>query len=264
VGTTPRPLSRVTALLVAALLTAAACAPTSAPSPSATTPVSAPTVVPTLTPTVAPTLTPTATPGPGSAIIARFLENFAEAQPPFHVLTEVEGTVVSGAEKGEVSARIEGDISGQDLDGSIHTEAGDVVEDYDVIIVGGVAYARVPGGTWIRNPTFRQTQPLNPFGLLDPADLAYVGPAERGGEPRHQLRTTIWIGDEIVLEGFPDAALEHSTFDIYVDEEGIPHEAVLVFAITATRLGIPVDFDYVVDYTFTNVGVPVTIEAPIP
>jgi hypothetical protein len=99
--------------------------------------------------------------------------------------------------------------------------------------------------------------------LLSPTDLTYQGEVDRGGTVLHQLRTTRWIGDEIVLATVPDAALESSVFDIYTGADGIPVEAELTFVIVGTTTaGDAARFEYLVSYTFSDVGEAVTIEAP--
>jgi hypothetical protein len=208
-------------------------------------------------------MAPTATPAAGHPVIELFLSDFAALQPPFHVFTDVVGTAKAGNQVFEIALVIEGDISGQDMDGRVSGSPLGQPIDTNVILVDGAAYNQSDGGPWVQVDGFKQTQPLNPFSLLNASDLTYEGEVERDGRMLHQLTTHTWIGDTVAnVENMPDAELEGSTFDIFVDDAGTPVEADLEFAIVGTIRGVPARIDYVVNYIFTNVGVPVTIEAP--
>ena len=230
-------------------------APTASPSPTV-----APTPSPTTT--AAPTRAPTATPAADHPVIELFLTDFAARQPPFHVLTDIVGTVSAGAQEVQIGLEVEGDISGQDFTGHVSGSTLGKGVDVGIIFVDGVAYNDA-GGSWAVVDDFQQAQPLNPFSRLNPSDLSYGGSVIRDGQTLHRLQTETWIGEAVEnVEGIPDAQLEGSTFDIFVGDDGVPVEARLVFAIVGTYNGIPTRIDYTVDYVFTNVGVPVTIEAP--
>jgi len=260
--------------LAATFMLIAAC--TSGPGPTATaslppqptasptlapTPTPSPTARPTLPPT--PTSAPTATPAAGHPVVDLFLSDFASLQPPFHVFSDIAGTVSAGEQELEITLTIEGDISGEDFDGRVTGSPIGQPIDVRVIIADGVAYNQSADGSWAQVGGFQQTQPLNPFAMLNEADLTYGGTVSRGGRTLHQLTTETWIGDAVAnVPNMPDAELEGSTFDIYVDDEGIPVEADLEFAIVGTINAVPTRIDYVVFYAFTNVGDPVTIEAP--
>jgi len=244
----------------------ATVAATASPSPTAS-----PTLAPTLPPTLSPTATtaplaPTATPAAAHPVIDLFLSDFAAAQPPFHVLTDVVGHASAGNQVFEIALVLEGDISGQDFDGRVSGSPLGQAIDTRLIFVDGVAYNQSDDGSWFEVDGFQQTQPLNPFNRLNASDLAYSGTAKRDGRTLHQLTTETWIGESVTnnVQNMPDAELEGSTFDIFVDDEGIPVEADLEFAVVGTIRGVPARLDYVVNYVFTNVGVPVTIEAPPP
>jgi hypothetical protein len=270
--------------LVALAFVIAACtqAAPSSPPPATATPSASPSTLPAAStgPSPSPDATasaaPTATPGPtasppvatssaGDLVIAAFLANFAAAQPPFHLVSDIEGRFASGTRTGEITVAIEGDVAADDFAGTYHAELPDETQDADLVLLDGVAYLRRPDAEWEIVPGFRQTQPLNPFILLQPSDLTYQGEVTRTGTTLHQLRTTRWVGDDVVLEGVPDAALESSVFDIFVTDEGIPVAAELRFAVVGTTLtGEDARFEYTVLYEFSDVGEPVTIRAPIP
>ncbi len=201
--------------------------------------------------------------GDGDAIIEAFVDSFAAANEPFHVLSEVtfSGTA-EGEEVFEGELLVEGDVSGEDFAGEVSGDVSGQSIESEVITVGGTSYARQPGAEWQEVPSPGQTQPLNPFANLEAESTEYVGPDERGGRPVHHLRTTEWIGGDPATTGIPDATFEESTFDIFVDDQGLPVEADLAFTLSGVNQGIPFEAVYEVHYEFSNVGEPVTIEAP--
>jgi hypothetical protein len=236
--------------------------------------VPAPTASPTITPpptatpspTPSPSPSPTASPSPtssGDAIVQLFLTNFALAQPPFKLESFVHGEVVAGAESSSLDFYIGGAVSGEDFAGTVLATSGEESVEAEIVFKDGVGYGREPGQDWERADGFSQTQPLNPFSLLAPNDVAYVGPAERDDRTLHQLRTIRWIGKD-PTSVMPGAQIVSSQFDIYVDDDGIPVEADLVFEMSARIAGQQAALTYDVVYLFTEVGVPNVIEAPIP
>jgi hypothetical protein len=234
----------VTVSAVACVSLAPAPSPTSSPSPPAS-----------------PAPTATASPSPnGRAIIELFRSGFGAAKPPFHLECDVEASGTVGGDSGEFGLHMGGDVSGEDFSGQVVYPGNDVAH---VVFVDGVAYVRTADSDWIADPTFEQTQPLNPFSLLEADDLEYRGVHSIGGAELHQLRTEKWIGGELDVAGWTDLQLESNSFDIYVDEAGVPAEAHLRFRLTGNYLGDAADLTYVVLYYFTQVGEPVTIEAPI-
>lgn len=220
---------------------------------------------PTATPSPRPSNTPSPTPAPslarsGDEVIALFRSEFGQAQPPFHLDTDVQVTGTVDGESGDLGLYIGGDVSGQDFSGQMSIAFEHTVL---IILVDGAAYVR-QSQRWRQMAGFAQTQPLNPFGLLETDDLAYAGTATIDGRPLHQLQTEKWIGGELQAEEFETIELESSLFDIYVDDEGIPVEARLDFTITGTtESGGAARLNYFVVYRFSRVGEPVTITAPI-
>jgi hypothetical protein len=212
------------------------------------------------TPTASAAVLPGVTPSPEeAAVIAAFISNFGQEQPPFHLVSDVRMTGSAGGETKKIAMSISGDIDGQDFSGEISLSTAGSAR---IRFVDGVAYVRPPGQGWKIGEDFNQAQPLNPFSLLDAADLTYVGkaPARHGA---HQLRTTEWIGGELKAAGLRNIELLSSVFDIYVDKDGIPVEAVLDFAIAARLPTADAHLDYHVVYRFSDVGDPVEIRAPI-
>lgn len=210
-----------------------------------------------------PAVRASATTGDGDAIIAAFFDSFAASDEPFHVLSEVtfSGTA-EGQEVFQGEIVVEGDVSGEDFAGDVSGDVSGEAIESEVITAGGTTYGRQPGGEWQEAPSSGQTQPLNPFGNLEAEDTEYVGTDERGGRPVHHLRTTEWIGGDPASTGIPDAAIEESAFDIFVDDVGLPVEADLTFTLSGVNQGTPFEAVYEVHYVFSEVGVPVTIEAP--
>jgi hypothetical protein len=256
----------IAAVLVLATVVAMGCVSV-APTPPAATNSPAPTLTPGPTPSPSPSPSPspapTATPPPstdGQAIIALFRSGFGEAQPPFHLECEVEASGTVGGDSGRLGFHMGGDVSGEDFSGQVIYPGNEVAY---VVFADGVAYIRTADSDWLADPDFEQTQPLNPFSLLEADDLEYRGVHSIGGDDLHQLRTDKWIGGELDIAGWTDMQLESNSFDIYVDEAGVPAEAHLRFRLTGNYLGDAADLTYVVLYYFTQVGEPVTIEAPI-
>ena len=261
-------------LLVIALLGACSQAvtpptPTPGPTPRATAVPTATLPPPTATPIPTTSASPSAAVSPspnsavGDAIIDRFLTNFADAKPPFDLDTVVMADISGSGETFSLEVRIEAEISGEDLAGTMTLVSEDQASITEVVIKDGRAYRRQPGGLWTLAEDFNQTQPLNPFGLLATEDLTYVGTTDRDGSTLHRLRTTKWIGEDPASNpALQDARIEGSQFDVFVDENGIPLEAELAFQMTAVVNQQAAVFDYVTTYLFSDVGAPNQIEAP--
>ncbi len=205
----------------------------------------------------------------GEAIVRSFLSRFASKSVPFHV--KFDGTVTvrpTGGRAAETVGMSGGlDARGSDAAGTITLELpGAKPTEVGVVIVGGKAYARPPGGDWQRNPGFRQTQPINPFMKLRGAkDLQYVGVESRGGAELHHLRTTKWIGDDpanAAGAGLKGAKVKSSTFDIFTESDGTPVEAELKFVVAGKSGGTAVEAEGDIGYEFSNVGKPVKIKPP--
>ena len=193
--------------------------------------------------------------------MSAFLSSFVAEQPPFRVDSDVYFTAGSAGYTTEARFFVGGAISNEDFRGKVSIEGSGSVE---VILLDGTAYARLPGGRWSVDRDFVATQPLNPFTLLEADDLQYLGTVRRNRRGLHRLQTSRWIGGPLEVPELTDIELVHSEFDIYVDDRGLPVEAVLVFAITG-RLpnSATATFDYEVLYFFSKVGKPVKIKAPI-
>jgi hypothetical protein len=131
-----------------------------------------------------------------------------------------------------------------------------------VRFVDGTAYARIGGGRWVESPTFRQTQPLNPFTGVQATDFESVETVGRGPKQLHVLRTRTWIGGDLELNGANRLELKSTTFDIYVRGDGMPVRAILDFSIEGVTSSGPVTVDYHVEYRFSRVGKSVTIKVP--
>ena len=213
---------------------------------------------PTPTPLVTPVPAPT---GIAADVIDAFFSEFALVNKPFHVDTDVEFTGTSGTQTESGTVEVNGDIHGQDFDGEVIVLGERVI----VRVVDGEAFGREAGGEWITLPDFQQTQPLNPFGLLEPADVVYVGATDRDGQQVHELRFTRWIGGELEAEGLSRIELLGSDFAVHVTTNGIPVEAILDFSISANVAGYarPFEFDYHVVYLFSDVGKRVEIRSPL-
>ena len=213
---------------------------------------------PTPTPVVTPAPAPT---GAAADVIDAFFRNFAQENEPFHVDTTIDFTGSAGAQTETGSAAVNGDIHGEDF-------AGEVVLMGDRILVrfvDGVAYGKEADNDWVTLPDFKQTQPLNPFSLLEPGDVAYVGLAEREGREMHELGFEKWVGGELEVEGMSRLELLSHDFSVFVSTRGIPVEAILDFSISGYLAGFarPFQFDYHVVYQFSDVGKPVDIRAPL-
>ena len=237
------------------------------PPSSVATPIAVPSSSLPPTPTVAPTSTPVITPAPtavsGDVVIERFLTDFAAEQPPFHLVSTVAAEGTAGGEGGSISVSIEGDVSGEDMAGTLELSVPGLTVEVDVIVVDGRGYGRVGEGDWEETTDFEQTQPMNPFSLLAAEDLTYEGPVSRDGRRLHALRTLKWIGDDLRNLPFRKAKLGDTVFDVYVGDDGIPVEATLVFDISGRYQRQRVSLAYDVSYLFSDVGKAVTIEAPI-
>jgi hypothetical protein len=179
---------------------------------------------------------------------------------PFHLVADafVGGTV--HGEDGSLSFTFEGDTQDNDFSGAYRSEWVPEL-NFDLIILGRKTYARAPGGDWIRGPRLRQPQPFNPFAELTEADLVYR--RVRVSTGLHTLESNRIVGVDESRMPVENGTLELILFEIDVDDDGVPSEVRLEFAVVGDFEGDPATFSYHVDYFFTNVGLPVVIAAPI-
>jgi hypothetical protein len=221
------------------------------PAPSATVPAlsAGPTPVP-------------APSGEAAAVIAAFVKEFAQKQPPFHLDMDGDLTILGGPQRATSSVSATGDIAGEDFDGDVDLPGLDTAH---VRFVDGVAYARTDVSIWVSFPDFKQTQPLNPFSQLDAGDVAYVGQTRRDGRDLHQLSTTKWVGGPLEGDGLSNLQLLSSRFDMFLTPQGLPIDAILDFSISGRYAGYAsqVQIDYHVEYRFSRIGKPVDIVAPL-
>ncbi len=218
----------------------------------------------------APTFTPAASPSPtasptraGEAVIQGLLARYSGEDVPFHVAFD--GTVNIDATAAVVRGEL--DTVRSDAAGTISLGGGGTGTKVEVILVGGDAYARLPGGRWQKAENIQQTQPINPFQRLEAKDLEYLGTQERAGGQLHHLRTTKWTGDDprtMRSRELTDVRIESVRFDIYTESDGEPVEAKLVFRMRGRSAGTPVTLSGDFDYRFSDFGKPVTIRRPAP
>ena len=170
------------------------------------------------------------------------------------------GTMGTESRGGTLS--LAGDISGDDFDGELVVMGQDRVL---VRIVDGVAYGRPHGSEWEQIPDYRQTEPINPIPVLGPEDVTYLGENERNGRHVYELEIDKWPGGELQAPGMTNVKLLDFKIKVYVNNRGIPVEAVMDFAISGIAAGYatPFEIDYHVDYKVSQFGKDVTIRAPL-
>jgi hypothetical protein len=193
--------------------------------------------------------------------MGRFVAEFGDEEPPFRLAADAIMNVDAGGLQTVFTIKMNGDISGQNFDGSMTMDG---LGSFEVMFVDGVGYVRLDRGPWIVDNEFEQTQPLNPFGSLELSDLELVDTVQRRGRTLHVLRTAEWVGTDMDdVDGITDATLLSNVMDIYIRENGVPVLAVLDFAIEGNVTDVGEGrFDYHVEYRFSRVGRPVKIEAP--
>lgn len=203
---------------------------------------------------------PTKPSGDPYARLDAFLDEFAGSDAPFH--TEATITILGDA-PGYGSMDL--DVSGDELAGHVELTAGGQRVEYEQVDVDDRTYIRRPGADWTVHPHTLSVLPLNPFWRLARAKMNFGFLTRPPGRPWvYEFWTDDWIGEDPASAGstVEDATIESTRFTVYVDEEGVPVNALLQYSVGGTADGNPVDVDYLVQYEFLDVGEPVTIDAP--
>jgi hypothetical protein len=161
---------------------------------------------------------------------------------------------------GDVEAALSGDLSGNDLDITMHisTAAGEV--DMSIVVLGDTAYLRQGEEEWVSAPA--EVAEAELAGLIqnarlvgDPLDLLYVGPEDVDGRALHHLTASRTIPYAPAAGGTG----QYDVFDIWVEEDGTPVLAKTAFSATGPN-GEAVSGT--TNFEFSNVGGSIEIKKP--
>ncbi len=110
----------------------------------------------------------------------------------------------------------------------------------DLLAIGGQTYGRlVPDGKWLRALDvppigYGSSNVLRWFRFR--RAIHYVGAESRGGVILHHLQVSEWIGGETLPPPGYRMTIDRTSFDLWVDDDGIPREASLALSVTLTGI----------------------------
>lgn len=259
----PPRLTRATRHLVAfiavAIVATAACgAAAEAPSTVAT---SSPTASPS-TPLPSPSATRSASVNPATEARAALdaFRAFIETEQSFHMTADMKLTIAGKVLDMDVAE----DVSGGDEKGTIDVRGPRVSVHMEVVIVGGKAYLKLANRKWQEVDV--DTSSSNPLGDLQIEGLEPIDIVNVGGVPAHHFRVddpAALDPDTITGNALTGLKLSSASFDLYVNDDGVPLTAILAFSGTGTFQGKASPIEATIRYDFSRFGVPVKIVAPI-
>jgi len=199
-----------------------------------------------------------ADPDAGAALDA--FRAFVQTEQSFHLQADMQMTVGGDSIDMDVAA----DIAGADEHGDIIVRGGDASVHLEVVVLGGVAYARLANRPWEQAPL--ETSSSNPLVTLDVEGLEPVGIVNVGGTRTHHFRVNdaAAIGTSLISSAsITDIEIDDFVYDIYITDDGAPLAAIMEFsgsgAIAAARQPIEAR----IRYDFSRFGEPFEIEKPI-
>jgi hypothetical protein len=217
--------------------------------------------------------TPPARPSPSPADLGPMPDHPAEAfvwrmlQADASYRVVADGRFEAGNER--FTMKIEMDVAGSDVKGSVTVAQKRVRATVDMIVKDGAQYMRIPGEGWVREDGPPEAMPGDIFGYeADAYDgLEYLGRVTRDGKKLHHLRL---LTDDVealtrgLRDELGDAALDirKLRFDIWVTADGRPRSALIRFDGTVRVDGAELDMTFNFDFRFTKWGEKFVIEAP--
>lgn len=254
-----RVLRRLVASIAVASFVVGACgAAAEAPSTIAT---SSPTASPS-TPPRSPSLAGSASVNPASDARAALdaFRAFIETEQSFHLTADMKLTIAGKL----VDMDVAEDVSGGNEKGTIDVRGPRVSVHMEVVIVGGKAYLKLANRKWQQVDV--DTSSSNPLGDLQVEGLEPIGIVNVGGVPAHHFRVddpAALDPDRITGNALTGLKLSSASFDLYVNDDGVPLTAILAFSGTGTFHGKASPIEATIRYDFSRFGVPVKIVAPI-
>ncbi len=184
---------------------------------------------------------------------------FIETDQSFHLIADMQLTIDGQL----VDMDVAEDISGGSEKGMIDIRGPRLSVHMEVVIHGGKAYLKLANRAWQQVDV--DTSSSNPLGDLRVEGLQPIDTVNVGGVPAHHFRAddpAALDADTITGNALTDLKLTSASFDLYVDDDGVPLTAKLAFSGTGTFQGKASSVDAKIRYDFSRFGVPVDIVAP--
>ena len=215
-------------------------------------------------PTAAPT-SPPPSPSPTADVDALIdgLRAFAEGGTPYHL--DIEGDLNLRPLTGTVTMTVDSD--GRDSATAMTYELAGTEVSLGIVVVGDDAYVRVGDVPWETVDADALGDDANPLIALQRAtDIRYQGSTTGADGTLHELRLldAAAFDPQTMSSSVEDVLVRGQTFDLWVDDAGVPDHGTFRLDGTATLQGgrtVPIFID--LDYVFSEIGEPQEIEAPV-
>ena len=185
---------------------------------------------------------------------------FIQTDQTFHMTADMQLTI-----DGEMlDMDVAEDVSGGNEKGRIDIRGAGVSIHMEVVVVDGKAYLKLANRAWEQVDV--DTSSSNPLGDLRVDGLQPIDIVNVGGVPAHHFRVEdpgALDPDTITGNALTALKLTSASFDVYVNDDGVPLTAKLAFSGTGTFQGKTASVEAKVRYDFSNFGVPVDIVAPV-
>ena len=261
---TPTPTPRLTratlrfvALTTVASIALAACSAAGGPTSGAT-----PSASESPSPAASVTGSSGASAGPDVDALAALdaFRAFIQTDQTFHMTADMQLTI-SGE---KIDMDVAEDVSGGNEKGRIDIRGAGVSIHMEVVVADGKAYLKLANRTWEKVDV--DTSSSNPLGDLRVDGLQPIDTVNVGGVPAHHFRVDDPAAidpDTITGNALTALTLKSASFDVYVNDDGVPLTAKLAFSGTGTFQGKSAPVEAKIRYDFSRFGVPVEIVAPI-
>ena len=253
-----RAMLRLLALITVASVALAACSSTAGGPTSGATPD----VSESPSPIASVTASSGASAGPDVDALAALdaFRAFIQTDQTFHMTADMQLTIAGEMRDMDVAE----DISGGNERGRIDIRGAGVSIHMEVVVAGGKAYLKLANRKWEQVDV--DTSSSNPLGDLRVDGLQPIDTVNVGGVPAHHFRVDDPAAidpDTITGNALTALKLTSSSFDVYVNDDGVPLTAKLAFSGTGTFQGKSAPVEAKIRYDFSRFGVPVEIVAPI-
>jgi hypothetical protein len=252
-------LRRLVAVIAVATFVVGACGAGAGAPSTETTP--SPTASPS-TPPPSPSAagSPSVNPATDARAALDAFRAFIETEQSFHLTADMKLTIAGTL----VDMDVAEDVSGGDEQGTIDVRGPRVSVHMEVVIVGGKAYLKIANRKWQQVDV--DTSSSNPLGDLQVEGLEPIDIVNVGGVPAHHFRVedpAALDPDTITGNALTGLKLSSASFDLYINDDGVPLTAILAFSGTGTFQGKTSPIEATIRYDFSRFGVPVKIVAPM-
>ena len=185
---------------------------------------------------------------------------FIQADQSFHMTGDMQLTI----DRQLVTMAVAEDVSGRNETGTLDFRGTRLSVHMAVVILHNKAYLKVGNRKWQR--VAAATSSTNPTGDLRVDGLKPIDIVNVGGVPTHHFRADGPASlDPAAVTGnaLTNLKMKSASFDVYVNNDGVPLLAKLAFSGTGTFQGKASKVEAKVRYDFSRFGVPVKIVAPI-